>query len=806
VPDARERDLVLAPNEYAFISDQTKGNINVYVGPHKTSMANTDRPVFFNNRSKRFERCNLDESIKLNPTAPEGWYVVLKNPADNNTQPRSATVSGLPGLQIGHKVNIPGPVSFALWPGQMVRVLQGHRLRSNQYLLVRVYDEEAARENWSKAVIKTRDADGVEQPELPELPELTVGRTLVIRGTDVSFYIPPTGIEVVRDAAGRYVRQAVTLERLEYCILLDEDGTKRFIQGPAVVFPEPSETFVERFRQVPDRKAQGGTRRGARKFRAIELNELSGLYIKVIAPFTDGGADYVVGQELFITGREQMIYFPRPEHAIIKYGEQEIHHAVAIPKGEGRYCLDRVSGQIRLVRGPAMFLPDPRREVIVRRVLPARKVAMWFPGNQEALAYNERLARRAEEASEVALEGFAGDDFQRKRQYTPPRSITLDTKYDGAVTIGVWTGYAVLVTSKGGSRRVVAGPQTYLLEYDETLESIELSTGTPKTDANKLKTVYLRVLHNKISDIVRAETQDLCNVEIRLSYRVNFEGEPETWFDVEDFVKFLTDHMRSMLRNAIKQVGIRAFHADAIRFVRDTVLGASVQGSGRPGRLFEENGMRIYDVEVLDVKIGDTRIEKLLTEAQHSVVNQTLELAAERRRLEFVRASEEVRRAIAEEQAKTRQATLSIKEAEIARQHAVRLAEIDAETGATRRSLGARSDDQETISAIQQAELSRKRAAADVDHTNEARRLEQRLTWINAEVQAVVSKAGAVSPDLIAALQSFSDQAMVEKVAESMAPLAILGGDSVADVLSKLLKGTKLDGVVRAIEASGSGD
>jgi major vault protein len=33
----RERDLVLAPNEFAFILDETKGNINVYVGPHKTS-------------------------------------------------------------------------------------------------------------------------------------------------------------------------------------------------------------------------------------------------------------------------------------------------------------------------------------------------------------------------------------------------------------------------------------------------------------------------------------------------------------------------------------------------------------------------------------------------------------------------------------------------------------------------------------------------------------------------------------------------------------------------------------------------
>src|SRR5262249_45034191 len=153
-----------------------------------------------------------------------------------------------------------------------VRVLQGHHLRSNQYLVVRVYDEEAAKANYQNAVIKPQtvgdDGKGAAAPEgssedvlKPE--DLTMGKLLVIKGTLIAFYIPPTGIEVVRDGDS-YVRTAVTLERLEYCILLDEDGNKRFIRGPAVVFPRPTETFVER--------------NGMRKFRAIELNENSGIY------------------------------------------------------------------------------------------------------------------------------------------------------------------------------------------------------------------------------------------------------------------------------------------------------------------------------------------------------------------------------------------------------------------------------------------------------------------------------------------------------------------------------------------------
>lgn len=814
--DNRMRDLVLAPNEFAFISDQTKGNINVYVGPYKSSLANTDQPVFFNSRSKKFEACSLEQATVLFPTAPEGWYVILKNPEQANTPPQLGTVNNLVRLQVGHKVNIPGPISFALWPGQMVRIVQGHHLRSNQYLVVRIYDEASARENWGKAVLRPKtgvDSDGEEVvgPEV-ELPDLVMGKQLVIKGTEVSFYIPPTGVEVVRDPQGQHVREAVTLERLEYCILLDEDGNKRFIQGPAVVFPEPTETFV--------------LREGRRKFKAIELGENSGLYIKVITPYEEDGVRYKMGEELFVTGREQMIYFPRPEHAIIKYGDQEIHYAVAIPAGEGRYCLDRQTGQVRLVRGPCMFLPDPRREVIVRRVLEPRKVALWFPGNQEALEYNLKLKRmlaqgagdyvpadalaaqenqkelrRQRREQSKAEEGFAGDDFTRGTSYTPPRTITLDTRYDGAVTVSVWTGYAVLVVSRSGEREVIAGPTTHLLEYDENLEPVELSTGTPKSDDALLKTVYLRVLHNKVSDVVQAETRDLAQVSLNLSYRVNFEGEREDWFNVENYVKFLCDHMRSLLRNAVKRRGIQEFYANSIDIIRDTVLGLSVEGQGRPGRLFEENGMRVYDVEILDVTIGDENIERLLLEAQHNVVNQTLELAAQERRLEFVKRSEDIKRQVLEQKALSERLERELEAESIQRKLAVTLSELEARHKAKVQSLDSSLKEQGTMSQIHEAELDRKKASAEVDAALEQARLERRLEELRAQVDAVVNKANAVSPDLIAALQAFSDRALTERVAESMAPLAILGGRSVADVLGQLLEGTALEKVSRATAA-----
>lgn len=788
--EGRERDLVLAPNEYAYILDETKGNVIAYVGPHKTSLANTDRPVSFDLTTRRFSRCTLEEATRPFPFAPEGWYIVLENPVREGDEDHPKAGSNtLPRLIYGRKVNIPGPVIFPPWPGQIARVIQGHQLRSNQYLVVQVYNEEAARENWARAVIKLQRpvGEGEAAPLEVEAPDLTTGKLLVIQGTEVSFYIPPTGIEVVPDAAGRYVREAVTLERLEYCILLDEDGNKRFIQGPAVVFPRPTENFVER--------------NGSRKFRAIELNEITGLYVKVIAPYTDETGEHRVGEELFLTGREQMIYFPRPEHAIIKYGDQELHHAVAIPAGEARYVLNRLTGEIKLQRGPCMFLPDPRREVMVRRVLDARTCELLYPGNAEALEHNRRLQTMSVPAPraakrELARDELVVDDFTRAPEAARPRSITLENRFDGAVGINVFTGYAVQVVGRTGQRRVLVGPCTYLLEYDETLEALELSTGTPKTDESLFRTAYLRVLNNKVSDIVEVETADLVRVRILLSYRVNFEGDPERWFNVENYVKFLTDHLRSMLRAMIKALPLEEFYARSIAVIRDGLLGTAVDGK-RPGRRFEENGMHVYDVEVLDVTIGDVRIGELLTQAQHSAVEQAIRLAAEERRLTAARKTEEVRQAIAEAEAGTVQKALGLQIEEARRRLELTLEQVAAEHAAEERRLAGQLTQSEARDRIQAGVLGRERNRREQELALAKAQLDQQVQWLQAEVDAMVAKAGAIQPDLVAALQAFSDRALAERVAESMAPLAILGGKSVGEVFANLLRETPLEGVLR---------
>ena len=265
----------------------------------------------------------------------------------------------------------------------------------------------------------------------------------------------------------------------------------------------------------------------------------------VIAEYEENNVKHPIGEELFITGNEQMIYYPRPEHAMIQYDGKYMHHAIAIPAGEGRYILNRLTGDIKTVKGPQMYLPDPRKEVVVKRKLTEQQCGLWYPGNNEALAFNRglsekdmtRKANRGElkNVNDVINQAYstsnqedtlaifeANANISRGVSYTKPRTICLDTKYDGAVGISVWTGYAVNVVSKSGKREVLCGPTTRLLDYDESLEVLELSTGKPKTTDYLLKTVYLRTENNKISDVINVQTKDFVDVQIKVSYCVDF--------------------------------------------------------------------------------------------------------------------------------------------------------------------------------------------------------------------------------------------------------------------------------------------
>lgn len=725
--DRRERELVLAPNEFAYVLDTTKGQINCYVGPNKTSLAQTDQPVLFNARTKRFEDVELGQAVQLFATAPASWYMVLKNPAQNNHHPKPGVASTLIELEVGRKINVPGPASFPLWPGQLVRVIEGHRLRANEYLVARVYDAEQANRHVPAALGRP----GEPAPER----RFSTGEALVIRGTDCRFYVPPTGLEVVPDERGRHVREAVSLGRLEYCVLVGEDGRKRVIRGEAVVFPEADQRFLER-----------GERRC---FPAIELSDTTGLHVKVTAPYTDeDGTAHREGEELFITGAG-LIYFPREEHQLMRAGEQEVHEALAIPRGDGRYVLDRGTGEVELVRGPRMFLADPRVQCLQPRTLTERESRLLFPHDPPA-----------------------------------PRGRVLRE----AVRVDVPAGFAVQVVDKGGQRRVERGPASILLAYDEMLQSLSLSTGRPKRDVELLETVFLQVTGNKVTDQVEVLTQDLVRARLLLTYRVSFEGrDPDRWFAVDNYIKLLCDHASSMIKARLRQLPIRALQAEITQTVRDVLLGEKPEAGARPGRAFEENGMRVYDVEVLELDIVDEDLRELLVSAQTESIERAIELTAREVGLERQRRAEQIERALLRERHDTALLEQALAEERAERARALAEAERAARARLAELDAAAQRAQAELEGWLHSRALERREAEAtqDLERARQAQALE--LEALSARVEGAVRAAQAFEPQLVEALRRLGDQQLLGALSQNFGELAAVEGRGLLETARRYL-------------------
>ncbi len=625
--DTRERDILVASNEYAYVQDLTKGDIVLYVGPTKISLSNTERLVDY--QHGRFVPIRADEgsAVATFVTATSSQYIVLENPPkDPNVKPTKGNNSAVE-LRIGRKVVVPGPASFPLWPGQRARVVDGHALREDEYLVVRVYDE------------------GLEQP---------IGTEMIVRGTDTSFYVPSTGLEVVPVQNG-YVRKARRL------------------------------------------------RRG------------KGLHLRVVKSFDAREGDaipaghYEAGQDIFIADREGF-FFPTASVEVVS-------EIAAIPLGEreGVYAREIASGRIATVTGPINYLPDPTRMEIVARAI----------------------------------------DDDHADLYGIPR----DRDITRALSIYVPSSFAVLVTAKN-KREVVRGPQTRVLDYDEDLEVLELSTGKPKSQERTLRTCFLQTDGNKVSDVLRLKTSDHNEVEVTVSYRVSFVGldRAERWFNVKDYVGLLCDHAGSLLRGAARACSIEAFYQNSTDILRTAVLGEKRDGEPRSGRHFEENGMWIYDVEVLDVRILDPEVQHLIGGAQRNAIVADVTRRQELLRLETERLKEQVRRAICDEQSQT----MTAEQTRVEKKRLVDLA--TAESAAAVASVA---DDARLASKERENEVERK--------------------MLEARVAAFRDQMAALAPELVATLKTLGHQQLAAELAKSASPLAILGGESVTDVVERLL-------------------
>jgi major vault protein len=178
-------------------------------------------------------------------------------------------------------------------------------------------------------------------------------------------------------------------------------------------------------------------------------------------------------------------------------------------------------------------------------------------------------------------------------------------------------------------------------------------------------------------------------------------------------------------------------------------------------------------VEVLDVRILDADVEKMLCDSQRLAIGSTISRKQEQLRL----GDEKLKEAVNQEIYAAQMATLA-KAAELElTSRAVELARTETVVEVDRLEQLSRAGHEAEAFAI------RERARLDAEGQQAALRARD----LEAQVAAFREQMGALQPELIATLKQLGNSQLAGELSKNLSPLAILGGDSVADVVARLL-------------------
>lgn len=591
----------------------------------------------------------------------------------------------------------------------------------------------------------------------------------------------------------RLVRQAVVLVEKEYCVIIDADGKREIKVGPARVFPGPYDVFMVE-----------GSRN--RVYDAYELLPQRALWLRIIAPisrqeiearlprgFALDKEQYYPGDELLLTGvstffvpfNEIEVLSPQTGQAVVGNDHRNVFiEAIGIDQKSGIYVRDLTTGEVRLVRGKQSYLVDPRKEVQITRSVPATSWNLW-------IAHSEPHKRTA---------------------------VSITTPW--ALSITVPHNMAALATSADG-QRVILGPCVELLGYEETLTPIFLSTGTPKSDQDPLRTCFLRVAGNRITDVIMVQTADFVSINVRVSLSVTFLPEQkDRWFNHENYIQVLVDHLRSIVRSRCRTLSLATLWPQIPAVVRDTILGEKAAGGGRPGRAFPENGTIVTEVEVLAADIVEPKIADLMhrvqsefvqlqigdRQAEEALTSARLRAELERQRMELAAAAKEREAKLAELGRRLAQdaAVAKLKDEEALASEQQALSDTRAAAGLTARiEHRARGGEAERVELMKDAEArATARRAEEAVQIETARRLREiEVLVIQAESAATVAERQAVQAGLVEALTALGDKALLAEVAQNMNLVSLFKGKDVGTILAEVLGGTPAMPAVQALRA-----
>ena len=275
----------------------------------------------------------------------------------------------------------------------------------------------------------------------------------------------------------------------------------------------------------------------------------------------------------------------------------------------------------------------------------------------------------------------------------------------------------------------------------------------------------------------------------------------DSWFSVDNYVKYLCDRIRSLLKREVKKHTIEDFYQNYSDIVRNIAIGYSEDTTSEKasnkheGRFFRENGMFVKDCEVLSLTV-ESEIAEILESHQRDMVEKSLELSDAEARVKVAEALFD-----AEKKENELASTKLINRMNLQGEEARRKLEIQAEVNRKQEAekqaaKQAEKDMQVVIDAIHDAEMARKQKEVDAKIAEQQALASIEKAKQSAYAETVAKIMESIQPDLVAAIQSQSEAKTFNGIAQGIAPYALANGESAAEFVDRLLRGTTLEGVI----------
>ncbi|MBI2551287.1 hypothetical protein HYV73_02990 [Candidatus Uhrbacteria bacterium] len=412
--------------------------------------------------------------------------------------------------------------------------------------------------------------------------------------------------------------ETILLDRFQFAHVKDCNTAQvRLVEGPTRLQLQSNEELVKIFDKIkvssnqfacvwhPFNKDTGDLVQGEHEFRV-------GPTIFSLHP----------GEQLGFGGKVQDAYILTDDDALLLRADKEVPH----PLKDGESIQ---AGTEILLRGPRKFIPH--KDILVkerRRAIALTDTQGVFIQNDDTgvvrlergpksifLEQNESLWDKILTEEELQALGFKEQTIDKDSRVlsATPRARA---KNSDAVVIDLEDNEAICIFD-GNKSRVEFGPKILFLGQHERPKVLFISGGVP-IRPSVLRLSKLKLGPDFIRDRLSVRTRDNATLTLDVNFRWRFQVDrehPEKIFATKDFIGFAAQSLSSEIRETAAAHTFEDFHAKAAELIKKAVF------QGKEGRVFPENGLEIFGVDVESITPTDKEIASKLADAIKSNVD-----------------------------------------------------------------------------------------------------------------------------------------------------------------------------------------